>query len=81
LNGIVSSKVSLYSRKAQEEQSLFGWLFGWGGDDDDGWDEMHEAAKSTLLRALQTERYNVEELEYAVTSAKQLGDCGASRVA
>jgi hypothetical protein len=35
--------------------------------------------KSTLLRALQTERYNVEE-EYAVTSLQQLGD-GASRVA
>jgi hypothetical protein len=35
--------LELYSKKAQEEQSLFGWLFGWGGDDDDGWDEMHEA--------------------------------------
>jgi hypothetical protein len=46
LNGIVSSKVSLYSKKSTKEQSLFGWLFGWGSDDDDGWDEMHEAAKS-----------------------------------
>jgi hypothetical protein len=60
---------------------LFGWLFGWGGDDDDGWDEMHEAAKSTLLRALQTERNNVEELESVTFCSKQLGDCGASRVA
>jgi hypothetical protein len=53
LNGIVSSKVSnCIPRKAQEEQSLFGWLFGWGGDDDDGWDEMHEAAKSTFAQSV-----------------------------
>jgi hypothetical protein len=50
-------------------------------DDDDGWDEMHEAAKSTLLRAaLQTERNNVEELEYAVTSLQQNSSAIAEQV-
>jgi chromosome segregation ATPase len=64
--------LELYSKKKHKKsRGFFGWLFGSSSNDDDGWDEMHEAARSTLLRALQTERNNVEELESAVTSLQQ----------
>jgi hypothetical protein len=33
----------VFQEKHKKSRGLFGWLFGWGGDDDDGWDEMHEA--------------------------------------
>jgi hypothetical protein len=39
---IVSSKLRIPEK---HKKSRVCWpLLGWGGDDDDGWDEMHEAA-------------------------------------
>lgn len=60
---------------------LVSWVFGWMGFgkssakskryDDEVREDAFELAKSTLLRALQSERTNVHELEAAVASLQQ----------
>jgi hypothetical protein len=58
---------------------LVSWVLSWfglGGDNNERYDsdvreESNEMAKSSLLRALQTERANVHELEAAVASLQQ----------
>jgi hypothetical protein len=79
----------LYSKnnknKQKKRRGFFSWLFGWNSDDDDDdddddWDRVHEAARSTLLKALQTERNNVEELESAVTCLQQNNSAIAGQV-
>jgi chromosome segregation ATPase len=72
-------EVDHYSgRSSNKKGGLFSWvfgMFGFGGSDDRYDDEIaeesYEMAKSTLLRALQSERANVHELETAVASLQQ----------
>ena len=71
-----------YGDKAKAKSGgLFSWMLSWiglGGSskksqryDDEVREDAFEMAKSTLLRALQSERTNVHELESAVASLQQ----------
>jgi DNA repair exonuclease SbcCD ATPase subunit len=70
-------------KKKKRKRGFFAWLFGWGREDDDSMDnvdEVYEQARSTLLKALQTERNNVDELEMAVASLQQNNSAIAEQV-
>lgn len=63
-------------RKGARRGGLFSWILGFFVTTDPDYDEAmrqeaYELAKSTLLRALQSERGNVHELEAAVMSLQQ----------
>lgn len=64
------------SRRGSKKKSLFGWLLSLLFSDKEDYEEMtredaYDMAKSTLLRALNSERGNVHELEAIVTSLQQ----------
>ena len=58
-------------KKASRPFGLLGWMLGMHKRDDDELEDLREAAKSTLIHALQDERNNVEELEAAVNALEQ----------
>lgn len=59
-------------RRKRKKRGFFAWLFGIGRDDsDDDEERLQELAKSTLLRALQRERNNVDELEAVLSTLQQ----------
>lgn len=60
------------SRPKKKKRGFFAWLFGWGEEEiESNLDEAYEEARTTLLKALQTERNSVHELETAVASLQQ----------
>ncbi|CAB9522526.1 Inherit from NOG: keratin, type II cytoskeletal [Seminavis robusta] len=68
--------LGLSKKKKKKKQSLLGWVFSflWSSaessseSDDEEYQSPQELAKSTLLRALQIERDNIDELESAMAS-------------
>jgi hypothetical protein len=71
---------SFRKKKTKRRRGLLAWLFGWNGDTDDTLDGAYGEARSTLLKALQTERNSVDELESAVASLQQNNSAIAEQV-
>ena len=60
--------------KKRKSRGFFAWLFGMQPEDEkEDWDEVKETARATLLKALQNERNNVEELEKVLLSSAEEG--------
>jgi len=61
-------------RKKKKQRGIFSWLFGIGEEKDEDSEEeerLQEFARTTLLRALQTERDSVHELETSLATLEQ----------
>lgn len=57
--------------RKKKQRGFFAWLFGIGDGVDGEEERLQELARSTLLRALQTERDNVHELEAILSILQQ----------
>ncbi|GKY95235.1 hypothetical protein MPSEU_000486300 [Mayamaea pseudoterrestris] len=71
---------SFRKKKTKKKRGLVAWLFGWGGEDEEDLDSVYGEARSTLLKALQTERNSVDELESVVASLQQNNSAIAEQV-
>lgn len=76
-----------HTKKKKKRRGFFAWLFGFGSvsdhdgfGNDEAYEEMQEAARSTLLAALRTERNSVSELETAVATLQQNNSAIAEQV-
>ena len=68
-----------YSRLHHRKGGLLGWLFGRSSDDED-YEQMQDAARSTLLKALNEERKSVEDLEVSVLALQRNNSAIAEQV-
>jgi chromosome segregation ATPase len=76
----LSEEKEEYSTKRRQSRGFFAWLFGFGQSDDEDWEDLKETARSTLLKALQNERNNVDELETSVASLQANNSAIADQV-
>lgn len=64
-----------FKRRQKPKRGFWAWLFGRAKDDayvdDDSLEAAYEQARTSLLKALQTERQNVDELESIVANLQQ----------
>lgn len=58
-------------RKKKKQRGFFSWMFGFGEEDESEEERLQEFARTTLLRALQTERDSVHELETTLATLEQ----------
>mmetsp|Transcript_21528 Transcript_21528/g.31845 ORF Transcript_21528/g.31845 Transcript_21528/m.31845 type:complete len:772 (+) Transcript_21528:153-2468(+) len=58
-------------RKKKKQRGFFSWMFGFGEEDEGEEERLQEFARTTLLRALQTERESVHELETTLATLEQ----------